>query len=71
MISDDPVSKCPKCGADVLIVTTFEGKRTPVDAAETRIAMLRELDGGGLKIEDIVTGHASHWSTCIEQGKGR
>ena len=60
---DNP-SYCKSCNAPILWVLTHKGKRTPLDFKPERVATLIELDGGELKIEDVITGHTSHWGTC-------
>lgn len=64
-------TRCKSCGTELIWVLTSAGKATPVDAKPTRVALLKRLDDGQLKIEDAIEGHVSHWATCPHADKHR
>lgn len=53
------MAKCRACHAPIIFAETARGARMPLDAGQTRIAVVHE--GRVLRLE---TGHVPHHITC-------
>jgi hypothetical protein len=78
------MSKCRSCGAEILWITTFSGKKMPVDAEKIHFYAgegneLFVTDGGavvhGTRAEEgqehTHIGYISHFATCPNADKHR
>jgi len=48
----------------MIFATTDRGAKMPLDAKETKIAVIRRNDAGETLVERLVVGHVPHHLTC-------
>ena len=77
------LTKCRKCGAPIILMDTFKGKRLPVDTERVSFVIggkeerrfvadggdvyRGEIAGDGEQEHDRLTGWACHFDTCKAQ----
>lgn len=57
------MAKCKSCGAEIVWVTTTNGKKMPVDMKPKTILIPVAMDGISVAYRAVV-GHESHFATC-------